>query len=89
VATAILVLLCTALTFVPIHWVHPVRVQELRPLTAFVAAMWAAAAVWIVASGLPASAGPLWLLTACGLYGCALTALRTWREKAQGGPPGI
>ena len=54
-AATVLILLAVALTFVPLHWVHPVRVIPLRAVTLALTVVWAIAAVWAVASGFPAS----------------------------------
>jgi phosphatidylcholine synthase len=73
IATAAIVLLCIALTFYPLKWVHPIRVQALRPLTAVAAALWGVSSAWIVAQGFPAGSGPAWVLLACTAYAVALS----------------
>jgi phosphatidylcholine synthase len=72
------VFVCCALTFVPVHWVHPVRVTVLRPVTAVVCAIWATAAVSAVVGGFPAGPEVGWALTLCAVYGVVLTVWRTW-----------
>ncbi len=66
-------LVCVFFTFIPIHWVHPVRVEKLRIVTAIVTLAWSIAAIAAVAYGFPA---PLWaqiVLIAEALYFIAMT----------------
>lgn len=70
VVTALLI----TLTFVPMKWVHPVRVVRWRAVTAAVSAVWGVAATWCVATGFPASGATLTVLSACALYAFALVA---------------
>jgi phosphatidylcholine synthase len=74
-AVSILVLVCVALTFVPMRWLHPMRVTALRPLNLTMSAVWALAAVWTVATGFPASAGAMAALGVVALYGVGLSVL--------------
>ena len=73
-ATAALVLVCVALTFLPLKWAHPLRTVRLRPVTIAAVAAWALAAAAVLWSGFPAGpwAGTV-LLLAAG-YGVGLTA---------------
>jgi phosphatidylcholine synthase len=41
-----------ALSFLPVHFVHPVRTRRLRPLTLAVTTLWSALALWAVLAGL-------------------------------------
>lgn len=75
-AAAAIVLGCVALTFVPWRWVHPMRVRALRGLTLGLSALWAAAAIWIVAGGFPAPLVPRLILLAVAAYALALVLLR-------------
>lgn len=45
---ALVVVLCAALTFVPLTFVHPFRVRAFRPLTMALTFVWAALAVFLV-----------------------------------------
>jgi phosphatidylcholine synthase len=76
--TAVLVLVCVALTFVPLSWVHPMRTVRLRPVTIAACAVWGIAAISVLWSGFPA--GPLasaaLLLTAGYGVGLALHSAR-------------
>lgn len=73
-------LVCVGLTFVPVKWVHPVRVRALRPITALMSALWAVAAIMIVGRGFPAELGPGFLLAVCGIYGVGLSI---WHGRAR------
>jgi len=48
---------CVVFTFIPIHWVHPVRVMRWRSMTLAVTAAWAIAAIAAIWSGFPP---PFW-----------------------------
>jgi phosphatidylcholine synthase len=56
-ATALLVLACALLTFVPLKWAHPMRTTRLRPLTIAATAVWGVAAAATLIAGFPA---PIW-----------------------------
>lgn len=74
-AAFMLVLCLGALTFVPLKWVHPVRVARWRPLTLAVLALWSGAAVLALWQGFPASPAIQVIILACGVYllACGLT----------------
>jgi len=66
-------LVCIFFTFIPIRWVHPVRVEKLRLVTLVVTTLWSVAAIAAVALGFPS---PLWvqaILIAAALYFVAMT----------------
>jgi phosphatidylcholine synthase len=50
------IVICTLLTFVPLKWVHPVRVKRWRPVTFALMALWAVAACLALWEGFPAPA---------------------------------
>jgi phosphatidylcholine synthase len=52
--TALLVLACVGLTFVPLEWVHPLRTRRLWPVTAVAAVLWLLAAAHVLSTGFPA-----------------------------------
>jgi phosphatidylcholine synthase len=67
------------LTFVPMHWVHPMRVKRLQGVTLAITAAWSIAAVAAVWYGFPP---PLWtqiVLVAAALYVSGLTLERSLR----------
>lgn len=71
-ATAIIVA-AAALTFVPLHWVHPMRVTALRPLTLTLMIAWSAAALSAVHDGFPAGLAVQGVLVGVALYGLGLS----------------
>lgn len=75
-ATAILVMACVALTFVPLRWVHPLRVKRLRTVTLMLCLVWSLAALWTVLKGFPAGLGDGAILIAVAVYGLLLTFVR-------------
>lgn len=70
-----LIVTCIALTFVPMKWVHPMRVEALFVPTIAATILWALAAAIAVAQGFPASLPVKLVLLAVAAYGLALT----WR----------
>jgi phosphatidylcholine synthase len=75
------VVLCVALTFVPMHWVHPLRVARLRMATLAITLAWAAAAIAVVFSGFPAGGGVKAVLAMSAAYVVALTFVRYARLR--------
>ena len=57
-----------ALTFLPVRFIHPVRVERWRPLTLAVAVLWFAVATWIVAANFDVSPVLQGVLLAASLY---------------------
>ena len=53
-ATALTVLACVALTFVPLKWSHPLRTRRLWPVTAAATVLWLLVAAWVLIAGFPA-----------------------------------
>jgi phosphatidylcholine synthase len=70
-----IVLVCTALTFVPWKWAHPMRTPFLRPVTLAVCALWGLAAVQTLWRGLPATGVTSIILIASAFYAGVLTLL--------------
>jgi phosphatidylcholine synthase len=70
---------CIVLTFVPLKWVHPVRVTVLRPVTAVVCAVWGIAAVLAVWTGFPSGTA---VRAALGLGGLYALGLVVWHGRA-------
>lgn len=71
-----LILLCIALTFVPLRWLHPVRVQRLMGVNVVATVVWSIAAAATLWNGFPAPAWAAWVLGLVGFYGIWLTL--TW-----------
>lgn len=76
------ILVLVAFTFVPIHYVHPLRVERLRVLTLIVTFLWSVAAIGAVLNPFPS---PLWvefLLACMALYFIFIGAVRSRRGGA-------
>ena len=58
----------TALTFMPVRFIHPVRVERWRPLTLTIAILWFIVATWIVAADFDVSPIMQGVLLAASLY---------------------
>ena len=77
------VTICIVMTFLPMRWVHPFRVETLRPVTIAATLAWAAAAVTVVWWGFGAT--PLWaqlVLIGVLLYGVVLAFTAQLRQGA-------
>jgi phosphatidylcholine synthase len=70
-----LILLCVALTFVPMRWLHPFRVTQFQRVNIAMCVLWAGAAIWTVATGFPANFITLAVLTVVAIYGVGLSVL--------------
>jgi phosphatidylcholine synthase len=77
-ATALLVLACAALTFVPLKWAHPLRTPLLRPVAGVLVAVWALAAIYALWAGFPDGAWSAAALLLTAAYGLALTVYAGW-----------
>jgi phosphatidylcholine synthase len=71
---------CIILTFVPMRWVHPLRVVRLRLITLAVTICWAAAAVATVWAGFPARGVNKIVLVGAAAYLIALTLRRSLKR---------
>jgi phosphatidylcholine synthase len=49
----VVILIFTGLTFLPLKWTHPLRVQQLRPVTLLVVACWCIAAIVAISDAFP------------------------------------
>jgi phosphatidylcholine synthase len=79
-AAAILIVACVLLTFVPMRWVHPMRVVAHWQITAVACVLWAIAAVWTIWNGFPAPALAQAILIGVGLYGVGLSLIWPWSK---------
>lgn len=75
-ASAVLVLACVALTFVPLRWGHPMRTPFLKPLTLTLSALWMIAAGATLWSGFPAGFYAKAVLAVVAVYGVGITLAR-------------
>jgi phosphatidylcholine synthase len=80
VGTAMLVLACVALTFVPLKWVHPMRVVAAWPATALATLGFTVASFAIVLQGFPAAPWAKVVLVLVALYVLGLSA---WFGRAR------
>jgi phosphatidylcholine synthase len=83
--TYLVVSTCVVLTFVPMHWVHPLRVVRLRLLTLAVTLGWAVAAIATIMQGFPARGINRFALVGAAAYLIAVTLRRSWRLLARRG----
>ncbi len=80
-ATYLVVSACIVLTFVPMRWVHPLRVVRLRLLTLAVTLGWAIAAVATVWQGFPARGINLLVLMGAAAYLIGLALRRSLKGR--------
>ncbi|KAI94387.1 phosphatidylcholine synthase [Rhodomicrobium udaipurense JA643] len=59
---------CVVFTFIPLCWVHPVRVRRLRLLTLGVALAWGAAAISAMVHGFPGTIGERIVFVGAAVY---------------------
>ncbi|MGE0852150.1 MAG: phosphatidylcholine/phosphatidylserine synthase [Hyphomicrobiaceae bacterium] len=75
-ASAVVVLACVALTFVPLRWGHPMRTPFFKPLTLTLSALWMIAAGTTLWSGFPAGFYAKAVLAVVAVYGVGITLAR-------------
>jgi phosphatidylcholine synthase len=75
---AAVVTLCVVLTFVPMRWVHPMRVKRFRMVTALACVVWAGAAALVVWYGFPAGQYIKAALLVVLAYGVGLSLWFPW-----------
>ncbi len=81
-AGLVIVIALTAMMFLPVVFVHPVRVKRWRPMTMAVLAMWSVAAVWsIIVDRLAPGVLAKGVLFIGGIYFLGLGFLRDLPEK--------
>ncbi len=85
-AALAIIAVCAIFTFVPLKWLHPVRVRRLRPVTFAVMAVWAACAIAAVASGFPGSPAIQLVFLIALAYGIGISAAAGFVEKAAARP---
>ena len=77
---SLVVLALSGLTFVPMRWLHPLRVRRLRGLNITLLAVWLLAAGWILWQGFPAGPWPSLILAAVAIYATGQTLAMPWRD---------
>lgn len=75
------VLFCCVLTFLPIRFVHPVRVKRWRPLTLGITLVWFVAAGIAVADGMSVDGPAAMVLTAASLYLFCVSGIQQFCER--------
>jgi phosphatidylcholine synthase len=69
------ILLCVGLTFVPMRWLHPMRVVQYRAVNIVVCVLWGGAAIWTLWTGFPANAVAVVILALVAIYVTGLSVL--------------
>jgi phosphatidylcholine synthase len=72
-STALLIVGCVVLTFIPLKWVHPMRTVALRPVTVLCSLFAGIAGVSVLLSGFPAGGWQQIVLVVTAIYGVAIT----------------
>lgn len=79
-AAALMIVACVLLTFVPMRWVHPMRVVAHWQITAVACVLWALAAGWTIWKGFPANTLAQGILICVGFYGIGLSLVWPWAK---------
>lgn len=84
--TMLVILGLTAATFVPVKWVHPVRVRRFRALTLSITLLWSAAAAYEVLYGFSGAFAVKAIFSFAAVYLLAIGLFRTffWRGPRNG-----
>lgn len=81
----LVIAVCAGLTFVPLRWLHPMRVRRLMAVNAVATVIWTIAAGWtLLVTGFPASGPAQIALAIVALYGLALPFTLPWAVDTQG-----
>ncbi len=80
---SLVVLALSGLTFVPMRWLHPLRVRRLRTLNIALLGIWMLTVAWVLWRGFPADFWASGILAAVALYGISLTLAMPWRSTAK------
>lgn len=81
-AAAALIGICAILTFIPLRWVHPLRVRRFRPLTFAILLAWGSASVAVLARGFPGTNLERLIFATAALYVVAIGLSRTANPTA-------
>jgi phosphatidylcholine synthase len=74
--TSAIIVVFAVMTFLPVTFVHPVRVQRLRLVSLILLALWSALAIFALARDLQPGPVVAWIMCAIGLYFLAVGFLR-------------
>lgn len=80
-----IIVLLAVLTFMPVNFVHPVRVVKWRNLTLALLAVWFAAAAWLLAANFEAPGVVKFALLGASLYLVSVAAVQQFARKQTGG----
>ncbi len=69
---AFLIAACAFLTFVPLRWIHPLRVRRMRPVTFAIVFAWAAASAAALNHGFPGTGTEQIVFIGAAVYAIAL-----------------
>jgi len=69
------------LTFLPVNFVHPVRVVQWRPLTLAVVAIWFVASAWVLIAEFQEPLAVRLILLAATLYLAAVSGVQQFLRK--------
>ena len=85
-AAAMISLVLVALAFVPMHWIHPMRVGQFFVPSLVVTGAGLLAGVWILLTGFPGALVPASVLAVASLYFIVMAGGWTWlaRKRAAG-----
>ncbi len=80
--TLLIILTLAAATFVPVKWVHPVRVRRFQIATAMITLLWAGSAIYEVLYAFPGSLAAKAIFSFAAVYLLVIGVCRTfvWRE---------
>jgi phosphatidylcholine synthase len=70
-----IILLCVGLTFVPMRWLHPMRVVQFRAVNIAMCLLWGGAAIWTLSTGFPAHVVAMTVLALAAIYVTGLSVL--------------
>ena len=81
-ATLLAIFALAAATFVPVKWIHPLRVRRLKTLTAMITLLWSGAALYEVLNAFPGSFAAKAVFSFAAVYLLAIGVFRTfiWRD---------
>lgn len=73
-----------ALAFVPMHWLHPMRVERFLAWNIAVMVAGLVAGVWVLATGFPGGAVPCLIIGGAALYFVGMALIWPWLGRAPG-----
>jgi phosphatidylcholine synthase len=80
--TFVIVVILAIFTFLPVNFVHPVRVLKWRPLTLAVLAVWIVDALWLIAIDFSAAPALRTVLIGASLYLLCVSAVQQYLARS-------